>query len=235
LRVVPLVGQSVRHRRQLGHRIRNDSSLRRAASGKRLSGLSINGAAANFVISAVIGNTSFQYAEFGSASVVKSVFVALSARVLGSKRGTWGTCRQKTGVQKPRVFAGLRRPNFKGFFDTGPSWPSGASLGFFIRTGTGEGAELDRELLTTPPIPLRVGVQWEEPAMKTTILAYVIALGGIAMIVVGLWGLYILIRERVAELHLRDYLPPIQTIAVGLVLIGLARALQLLLVIFHTA
>ena len=71
--------------------------------------------------------------------------------------------------------------------------------------------------------------------MKTTILAYVIALGGIAMIVVGLWGLYILIRERVAELHLKDYLPPIQTIAVGLVLIGLARALQLLLVIFHTA
>jgi hypothetical protein len=71
--------------------------------------------------------------------------------------------------------------------------------------------------------------------MKTTILAYVIALGGIAMIVVGLWGLYILIRERVTELHLRDYLPPIQTIAVGLVLIGLARALQLLLVIFHTA
>jgi hypothetical protein len=56
-----------------------------------------------------------------------------------------------------------------------------------------------------------------------------------SMIVVGLWALYILIRERVAELHLRDYLPPIQTIAVGLVLIGLARALQLLLVIFHTA
>ena len=71
--------------------------------------------------------------------------------------------------------------------------------------------------------------------MKTTILAYVIALGGIAMIVVGLWGLYILIRERVAELHLRDYLPPIQTIAIGLVLIGLARALLLLLVVFRTA
>jgi len=71
--------------------------------------------------------------------------------------------------------------------------------------------------------------------MKTTILAYVIALGGIAMIVVGLWGLYILIKERVAELHLRDYLPPIQTIAVGLVLIGLARALLLLLVVFRTA
>jgi len=65
--------------------------------------------------------------------------------------------------------------------------------------------------------------------MKTTILAYVIALGGVAVIVVGLWGLYVLIKERVGELRLRDYIPPIQTIAVGLVLIGLARALQLLL------
>jgi hypothetical protein len=68
--------------------------------------------------------------------------------------------------------------------------------------------------------------------MKTTILAYVIALGGVAMIALGLWGLYILIRERVAELRLRDYIPTIQTIAVGLVLIGLAQALRLLLVIF---
>jgi hypothetical protein len=68
--------------------------------------------------------------------------------------------------------------------------------------------------------------------MKTTILAYVIAFGGLAMIVLGLWGLYILIRERVAELRLRDYIPTIQTIAVGFVLIGLAQALRLLLVIF---
>ena len=68
--------------------------------------------------------------------------------------------------------------------------------------------------------------------MKTIILSYVIALGGVAMIVVGLWGLYVLIRERVAELRLRDYIPAIQTIAVGFVLIGLARALQLLLLIF---
>jgi hypothetical protein len=42
------------------------------------------------------------------------------------------------------------------------------------------------------------------------------------------WGLYILIRERVAELRLRDYLPTIQTIAVGFGLIGLAQALRLL-------
>jgi hypothetical protein len=68
--------------------------------------------------------------------------------------------------------------------------------------------------------------------MKTTILAYVIALGGVAMIALGLWGLYIVIRERVAELRLRDYIPTIQTIAVGFVLIGVAQALRLLLLIF---
>jgi len=64
--------------------------------------------------------------------------------------------------------------------------------------------------------------------MRTTILAYVIALGGVAMIASGLWELYILIRERVA---LRHYIPTILTIAVGLVLIGLAQALRLLLVL----
>jgi hypothetical protein len=69
--------------------------------------------------------------------------------------------------------------------------------------------------------------------MKTTILAYVIALGGVAMIALGLWGLYILIRERVAERRLRDYIATIQTIAVGFGLIGLAQALRLLLVIFE--
>jgi hypothetical protein len=74
--------------------------------------------------------------------------------------------------------------------------------------------------------------QWEELAMKTTILAYLIALGGVAMIVFGLWGLYNLIKERVAELRLRDYMPTIQTIVVGFGLIGLAQALRLLLVIF---
>jgi hypothetical protein len=67
--------------------------------------------------------------------------------------------------------------------------------------------------------------------MKTTILAYVIALGGLAMIVFGVFGLYVLITEKVAELRMKDYIPPIQTIAVGFVLIGLARALQLLLLV----
>ena len=69
--------------------------------------------------------------------------------------------------------------------------------------------------------------------MKTTILAYVIALGGVAMIVFGLWGHYYLIKERASELRLRENIPTILTIAVGFVLIGLARVLQLLLVIFH--
>jgi hypothetical protein len=69
--------------------------------------------------------------------------------------------------------------------------------------------------------------------MKTTILAYVIALGGVAMIALGLWSLYIPITERVTELRLRDYIPTIQTIAVGLVLIGLAQALRLSLLIWE--
>jgi hypothetical protein len=66
-------------------------------------------------------------------------------------------------------------------------------------------------------------------AMKTAVLAYVIALGGVAMIIFGIYGL---IRERAAELGLKGYVPAIQTIAVGFVLIGLARALQLLLLVF---
>jgi hypothetical protein len=65
--------------------------------------------------------------------------------------------------------------------------------------------------------------------MKTAILAYVIAFGGVAMIV---FGIYSLIKERMSELGLRGYVPAIQTIAVGFVLIGLARALQLLLLVF---
>lgn len=62
--------------------------------------------------------------------------------------------------------------------------------------------------------------------MKTTILANVIVLGGVAMIALGLWCLYVVM---VAELRLRDYILTIQTIAVGFVLIGLAQALRLLL------
>jgi hypothetical protein len=45
--------------------------------------------------------------------------------------------------------------------------------------------------------------------------------------------IYILITERVTELRLRDYIPTIQTIAVGFVLIGLAQALRLSLLIWN--
>jgi hypothetical protein len=68
--------------------------------------------------------------------------------------------------------------------------------------------------------------------MKTAVLTYVIAFGGLTMLVVGLWGLYTLIRETVAELRVRDYIATIQTIALGFGLIGLAQALRLLLLVF---
>lgn len=84
---------------------------------------------------------------------------------------------------------------------------------------------LDSEFPSTPPTPTKSVGQWEELAM-TTILANVIALGGVAIIALGLWGLYVLM---VGELRLRDYLLTIQTIAVGFVLIGLAQTLRLLL------
>ena len=59
--------------------------------------------------------------------------------------------------------------------------------------------------------------------MKATILAYVIALGGVTTLIFGFWGLYT--AER--DMRVRDYMLPIQIIAAGVVLIGLARALQL--------
>ena len=68
--------------------------------------------------------------------------------------------------------------------------------------------------------------------MKTTILAYLIAIGGALLIVLGLWGLYLRITERVAETRRRVSTPEIQTIVVGFGLIGLAQALRLLLLIW---
>src|SRR5262249_153603 len=56
--------------------------------------------------------------------------------------------------------------------------------------GSPSGA-LDREFRTRLLSSLRSVGEWEELAMKTTILAYVIALGGVAMIVFGLWGLLV--------------------------------------------
>ena len=49
---------------------------------------------------------------------------------------------------------------------------------------------VDREFTLASPIPRDRSGQREQLAMKTTILAYVIALGGLAMLIFGLWGLY---------------------------------------------
>jgi len=63
--------------------------------------------------------------------------------------------------------------------------------------------------------------------MRTTILAYVIAVMGLVMMGVGAWGLSILEAEE--AIPLGDDLIAIGTIAAGLAMVGLAQALRLLL------
>jgi hypothetical protein len=67
--------------------------------------------------------------------------------------------------------------------------------------------------------------------MRTTILAYVIALAGVVIIVAGVWDLATLQPDTGEMLELSDYAPGFQTIADGLVMLGLAQALRLLLVV----
>ena len=63
--------------------------------------------------------------------------------------------------------------------------------------------------------------------MRTTILAYVIAVMGLAMIGVGVWGLSLLQAEE--AIPLADDLIAIGTVAVGFAMLGLAQGLRLLL------
>ena len=65
--------------------------------------------------------------------------------------------------------------------------------------------------------------------MRTTILAYVIAIFGLALIAAGAWDIYVLSNEQTFEVTLSDYETPIRAIAGGLAMIGLAQALRLLL------
>jgi hypothetical protein len=67
--------------------------------------------------------------------------------------------------------------------------------------------------------------------MRTTILAYLIAFAGLVMIAAGVWDLSNLEPETGETLALSDYAPAVQTIAEGLVMLGVAQALRLLLVI----
>jgi hypothetical protein len=63
----------------------------------------------------------------------------------------------------------------------------------------------------------------------TTILAYLIALVGLALIAAGARDIYLLHIEETFDVTLSDYETPIRTIAGGLAMIGLAQALRLLL------
>jgi hypothetical protein len=63
--------------------------------------------------------------------------------------------------------------------------------------------------------------------MRTTILAFRIALVGLIMVAVGVWSLLVLQTEE--TVLLADLLTAIGTIAGGLAMGGLAQALRLLL------
>ena len=62
--------------------------------------------------------------------------------------------------------------------------------------------------------------------MRTTILAYVIALAGLVMIAAGAWDLF---TKGTASARLRHYALAIGMICGGLAMGGLAQALRLLL------
>jgi hypothetical protein len=66
--------------------------------------------------------------------------------------------------------------------------------------------------------------------MRTTVLAYVIAVVGLVMLIFGAWGLFVL---NVAEIDvaLTDEAIVVGLIGGGLAMIGVAQALRLLLVV----
>jgi hypothetical protein len=72
-------------------------------------------------------------------------------------------------------------------------------------------------------------------AMRTTVLAYIIAIVGLALIGAGLRDIYLLSNEETFDVTFIDYETPIRMIAGGLAMIGVAQALRLLLVILRTA
>jgi hypothetical protein len=69
-------------------------------------------------------------------------------------------------------------------------------------------------------------VRWRLSAMRSTILAYVIALAGLVMIAAGAWDLF---TKGTASARLRHYAIAIGMICGGLAMGGLAQALRLLL------
>jgi hypothetical protein len=69
--------------------------------------------------------------------------------------------------------------------------------------------------------------------MRTTILAYVIAVVGLITIIAGTWGLFTLSTAAIPHVPLRYYAIAIGTISGGLGMVGLAQALRLLILIYR--
>jgi hypothetical protein len=67
--------------------------------------------------------------------------------------------------------------------------------------------------------------------MRTTILAYVIALAGLVMIVAGARVLFILVTEEMFQFPLSDYAIAVGMVSGGIGLGGIAQALRILLAI----
>ena len=70
--------------------------------------------------------------------------------------------------------------------------------------------------------------------MRTLILAWVIGLLGLIMIGGGIWGVFDLFRQT-ARAPLKSYGSAISMICGGVAMIGLARVLYLLLLLFAIA
>jgi hypothetical protein len=71
-----------------------------------------------------------------------------------------------------------------------------------------------------------------EETMRTVILAYVIAVVGLVIIVVGAWGLFLLLTASMPRIPLRYYAIAIGLISGGLGMVGVAQALRLLALIY---
>jgi hypothetical protein len=68
--------------------------------------------------------------------------------------------------------------------------------------------------------------------MRTTILAYVIAVLGLVIIVAGAWGLFILLTGNMPRVPLRYYAMAIGLISGGFLMLGSAQGLRLLVTIY---
>jgi hypothetical protein len=69
--------------------------------------------------------------------------------------------------------------------------------------------------------------------MRTTILAYVIAVLGLLVIVAGAWGLFILLTASMPRAPLRYYAMAIGMISGGFLMLGSAQSLRLLVTMYR--